>query len=157
MSSLYDNDSFFRAYAQMDRSRGGLSASGEWHQLKPLFPDLQGRRVLDLGCGYGWHCRYAAEQGAAAVLGIDLSEKNDPGSPPKEPVPGHTYRVCGMDAYEYPAEAFDLVISQSGSPLRGRSGSRIQTGPQDAGSLPAFSCSTLNIRFHSRHPGGLDL
>ncbi len=111
MSSLYDNDSFFRAYAQMDRSRGGLSASGEWHQLKPLFPDLQGRRVLDLGCGYGWHCRYAAEQGAAAVLGIDLSEKMIREARRRNPSPAITYRVCGMDAYEYPAEAFDLVIS----------------------------------------------
>jgi 2-polyprenyl-3-methyl-5-hydroxy-6-metoxy-1,4-benzoquinol methylase len=25
------------------------------HQLKPMFPELSGKAVLDLGCGYGWH------------------------------------------------------------------------------------------------------
>ena len=56
----YDNPAFFIKYAQMDRSRQGLSAAGEWHVLEPLLPPFAGQRVLDLGCGYGWHCRCAA-------------------------------------------------------------------------------------------------
>ena len=76
MSSLYDNDSFFRAYAQMDRSRGGLSASGEWHQLKPLFPDLQGRRVLDLGCGWGPIATVMSlEAPRAVVWAVDVNSR----------------------------------------------------------------------------------
>ena len=43
--------------------------------MEPLLPDFAGKRVLDLGCGYGWHCIYAAEHGAASVTGVDLSEK----------------------------------------------------------------------------------
>ena len=70
--SEFDNETFFEEYAKMARSVDGLEAAGEWHQLRPLFPALEGKTVLDLGCGYGWHCRYAAEQGAKAVLGIDL-------------------------------------------------------------------------------------
>ena len=66
--ALYDDAQFFDAYGQMARSRGGLAAAGEWHQLRPLFPPLAGSRMLDLGCGYGWHCRYAAEQGARASI-----------------------------------------------------------------------------------------
>ena len=31
---------------KMPRSREGLCAAGEWHQLKPLFPALQGKKVL---------------------------------------------------------------------------------------------------------------
>ena len=73
--NLYDNQDFFDAYAQMHRSQHGLEGAGEWHQLQPLFPELRGKTVLDLGCGYGWHCKYAAEQGAKSVLGIDQSEK----------------------------------------------------------------------------------
>ena len=38
-------------------------------------PDFKGKRVLDLGCGFGWHCRYAIERGAKSVVGVDLSEK----------------------------------------------------------------------------------
>ena len=75
MNSEYDNENFFTQYAQMPRSKDGLTAAGEWHQLKPLFPELQGKCVLDLGCGYGWHCRFSEEQGAARILGIDLSKR----------------------------------------------------------------------------------
>ena len=52
MGNTYDNEAFFRQYAAMSRSREGLSAAGEWHQLKPMFPALRGKSVLDLGCGY---------------------------------------------------------------------------------------------------------
>ena len=72
MQNKYDNERFFREYAKMSRSQGRLQAAGEWHQLKNLFPSLYGKKVLDLGCGYGWHCKYAEEQGAAQVLGIDF-------------------------------------------------------------------------------------
>ena len=52
MKNEYDNEHFFEQYAQMARSRYGLSGGGEWHQLKEMFPPLKGSRVLDLGCGY---------------------------------------------------------------------------------------------------------
>ena len=42
MRNEYENETFFQQYAQMSRSREGLSAAGEWHQLKPLFPPLEG-------------------------------------------------------------------------------------------------------------------
>ena len=54
MNNEYDNEIFFREYAKMPRSRDGLSSAGEWHQLRPMFPPLEGKCVLDLGCGYGW-------------------------------------------------------------------------------------------------------
>ena len=72
MNNEYDNEKFFEEYAKMSRSKEGLKAAGEWHQLKPLFPSLEGKSVLDLGCGYGWHCKFAEEQGATKILGIDL-------------------------------------------------------------------------------------
>ncbi|MCF3981592.1 class I SAM-dependent methyltransferase, partial [Pseudomonas aeruginosa] len=61
-------------YSAMPRSVEGLQQAGEWHELRAMLPPLQGRSLLDLGCGFGWHCRYAAEQGAARVVGVDLSE-----------------------------------------------------------------------------------
>ena len=50
----YDNSGFFAEYAKMSRSQYGLEGAGEWHQLEPMFPELAGKAVLDLGCGYGW-------------------------------------------------------------------------------------------------------
>ena len=53
MQHTYDDEGFFQAYAHMPRSRAGLAAAGEWGQLRPLFPQVAGKAVLDLGCGYG--------------------------------------------------------------------------------------------------------
>lgn len=71
MANIYDNEEFFQSYAEMTRSRKGLSGAGEWHQFKEMFPHLLDLHVLDLGCGYGWHCKYVADHGAARVLGIE--------------------------------------------------------------------------------------
>lgn len=95
----------------MPRSREGLSAAGEWHQLKPLFPSVKGKKILDLGCGYGWHCKFAAEQGAAYVLGIDLSSKMIEEAKKRNAGEQIEYRVCGIDEYEYPENTWDCVIS----------------------------------------------
>jgi len=38
-------------------------------------PPMQGLKVVDLGCGYGWFSRWASEHGAHSVLGLDVSEK----------------------------------------------------------------------------------
>ena len=70
----YDDSNFFSAYKQMARSIKGLEGAGEWHVLKALMPDLQNKSVLDLGCGFGWHCLYAREQQASSVIGVDISE-----------------------------------------------------------------------------------
>src|SRR5690625_5517794 len=59
----------------MPRSVKGLDGAGEWHILKELIPALEGKNVLDLGCGFGWHCRYAREQHARSVTGVDISNK----------------------------------------------------------------------------------
>ena len=111
MYNEYDKESFFKEYARMPRSRDGLAAAGEWHQLKPLFPPLAGKSVLDLGCGYGWHCRFAADQGAARVLGIDVSRNMIEEAGRRNADPGIEYRVCGIEEYEYPEHAWDVVVS----------------------------------------------
>lgn len=95
----------------MPRSREGLSAAGEWHQLRPLFPVLRGRSVLDLGCGYGWHCRYALESGAVRVLGIDASEKMLEEARRRSAGPGIGYQLCSIEDYRYPERAWDCVVS----------------------------------------------
>ena len=73
--NVYDKESFFEKYGEMLRSKEGLKGAGEWPTLEKILPDFEGKRTLDLGCGYGWHCMYAASKGASHVVGIDLSEK----------------------------------------------------------------------------------
>lgn len=109
--NAYDRQAFFDQYCQMDRSVKGLSGAGEWHALKKLMPDLAGKRVLDLGCGFGWHCRWAMEQGAQSAVGIDLSERMLQEAKRRNPAPGIQYQRCAIEDYAYPPQAFDVVIS----------------------------------------------
>ncbi len=111
MNNEYDNDNFFKEYAKMPRSKEGLAAAGEWHQLQTLFPDLEGRSVLDLGCGYGWHCRFSAEKGAKEVLGVDISRKMIEEARRRNGESRIEYRVCGIEEYDYPENRWDCVIS----------------------------------------------
>ncbi len=73
--NIYDNQQFFNAYSQLSRSIHGLDGAPEWPAIRTILPNLQDKKVVDLGCGYGWFCRYAQEQGAASVLGLDISQK----------------------------------------------------------------------------------
>mgnify|MGYP000145842114 CR=1 FL=1 len=107
----YDDDRFFEQYSHMDRSVKGLEGAGEWHTLKTMLPNFQGKKVLDLGCGFGWHCRYAAEHGALSALGIDLSEKMIARAEKENAFPNVEYRRMAIEDFPFPPEAFDTVIS----------------------------------------------
>lgn len=107
----YDDPVFFAKYAQMDRSRLGLRGAGEWRTLEPMLPDFAGRDVLDLGCGYGWHCIYAMEHGAASVTGVDLSEKMLAVAREKTHYPEVTYLRNSIEDVQFPAESFEIVLS----------------------------------------------
>lgn len=76
-----------------------------------MLPDFKGKRVLDLGCGFGWHCIYATEQGAASVTGIDISEKMLDRAKMMSGTYPINYRRMPIEDYEYPENRFDIVIS----------------------------------------------
>ncbi len=107
----YDDQTFFDKYSQMARSQKGLAGAGEWPELEKLLPDFSGKRVLDLGCGYGWHCRYALDHGAAYVLGTDLSQRMLEQARARHGGPGIEYRQAAMEDLQFPEGSFDAVIS----------------------------------------------
>ncbi|MDL2259939.1 class I SAM-dependent methyltransferase [Deltaproteobacteria bacterium OttesenSCG-928-K17] len=107
----YDGEKFFKEYSLFPRSVEGLNAAGEWHELKKLLPDFKKKRVLDIGCGFGWHCIYAAEQGASYVLGTDISEKMLAVAKEKTAAPNVEYRLLAMEDIDFPAGSFDIALS----------------------------------------------
>ena len=70
-----------------------------------------GDKVLDLGCGYGWHCIWAAEHGAAEVVGTDISHKMLEVAREKTGSPAVRYECAAMEDLDYPEGAFDIVLS----------------------------------------------
>ncbi|WP_213997392.1 class I SAM-dependent methyltransferase [Tepidanaerobacter syntrophicus] len=107
----YDDDTFFNKYSNMDRSKNGLEGAGEWHELKNMLPDFKDKRVLDLGCGFGWHCRYAVENGARSVIGIDISQKMLSEAKSKTKCGNIEYICMPIEDIDFPEESFDVVIS----------------------------------------------
>lgn len=109
--NIYDNPEFFDAYSRLRRSLAGLEGAPEWPALKSLLPDLGGSRVADLGCGYGWFCRWAREHGAAQVLGIDVSEKMLARARTATTDPAITYVRMDLEILDLPTASVDLIYS----------------------------------------------
>lgn len=107
----YDDPQFFEEYSKMYRSQKGLLGAGEWHEFQKLLPNLRDNTVLDLGCGYGWHCRYAIENGAKSVLGIDLSEKMLARANEINKLEGIEYQRNAIEELTFRSGQFNLVIS----------------------------------------------
>lgn len=107
----YDDHAFFEKYSQMDRSRRGLEAAGEWSTLRTMLPDFHGKRVLDLGCGFGWHCEYAVNQGASSVIGIDISENMLAEARKNHHADAIQYICLPIEEFEFPENSFDVVLS----------------------------------------------
>ena len=107
----YDNEVFFQKYSQMMRSQKGLAGAGEWSELQKMLPDFRGCRVLDLGCGYGWHCQYAASHGAAYVLGTDISQRMLQTAREINAAPQIDYQCVAMEDLQLPDGSFDVILS----------------------------------------------
>lgn len=109
--NIYDDPDFFRRYGELPRSAGGLARTPEWPDLRDLLPSLKGVRFLDVGCGYGRVCRYAAGEGAAEVVGVDLSEKMLAKARAENADGGVRYVRSAIEDLSFPDAAFDVVFS----------------------------------------------
>ncbi|WP_018182621.1 class I SAM-dependent methyltransferase [Kaistia granuli] len=109
--NIYDNPAFFEGYSQLGRSVEGLAGAAEWPSLRAMLPELKGLRVVDLGCGYGWFCRYAREQGAAEVLGLDVSEQMLARARSMTSDAGIRYERTDLEHLDLPPAAFDFAYS----------------------------------------------
>jgi SAM-dependent methyltransferase len=109
--NIYDNEEFFRGYSRLPRSVEGLDGAPEWPALRALLPALHGLRVLDLGCGFGWFCRWAREQGAAHVLGVDVSERMLARARATTADPAITYSQADLEHLQLSPGSFDLAYS----------------------------------------------
>jgi SAM-dependent methyltransferase len=109
--NIYDNTEFFERYSQLSRSVEGLAGAAEWPALRTMVPDLRGLKVVDLGCGFGWFCRWAREQGAMEVLGLDVSGKMLARAKAATSDAGITYAIADMELLDLPEASIDLVYS----------------------------------------------
>lgn len=109
--NIYDDRAFFEGYSKLARSVRGLEGAAEWPAVRAMLPPLAGKRVVDLGCGFGWFARWAKADGAAYVLGVDLSENMIAHAKSKTDDPDIEYAQADLDQLDLPPASYDLAYS----------------------------------------------
>ncbi len=109
--NIYDDPMFFANYGRLPRSLAGLDAAPEWPTLRALLPPIAGLDIVDLGCGYGWFCRWARAQGARRVVGIDVSHKMLERARATTTDPRILYLRADLERLALAAGRFDLAYS----------------------------------------------
>ena len=109
--NIYDDPQFFEGYSQLRRHESGLNAAVDQPAMRALLPPLANKRVLDLGCGFGKMCRYAIDQGAASVVGVDLSARMLAKAREDTADARISYVQSALEDLAFAPASFDLVVS----------------------------------------------
>lgn len=111
--NIYDIKSFSDAYDKMRYENKGMNANDlvEIPNFRKLIPDVKGKRILDLGCGYGENDKYCIGLGAKEILGIDISKHMIKIAKENNNDENIKYKVMAMENINEIEEKFDIVIS----------------------------------------------
>lgn len=109
--NVYDSPTFFHEYSQLLRSKEGLDGAAEWPTMRKLVGDVTLADILDIGCGYGWFCRWASAAGATSVHGIDVSRKMLEQAQTYPHDPKITYEQGDLETINLPSARYDVVYS----------------------------------------------
>lgn len=110
--NIYDNPAFFGGYRKLRDNDSGLNGAVENPAFFKVLPDLLGRRVLDLGCGFGEFCRFARAQGASFVQGIDISQKMLQEAKNRTIDPEILYLNTAIEDFKIESNSYDVVVSR---------------------------------------------
>lgn len=87
-------------------------STGLWRfQRFAALPDLHGKQVLDLGCGFGDFARYARNAGAVSVTALDVSARMLNEAKRMTNDSGIAYVHCPLEDHAPEPNNFDLVVS----------------------------------------------
>ena len=109
--NIYDKSEFFAGYSRLPRSLHGLDGAPEWPAIRALLPSFAGKRIVDLGCGFGWFTRWARAHGAIHVLGLDLSENMIARAKADTHDPAIEYRIVDLEQVELQGASLDFAYS----------------------------------------------
>lgn len=109
--NIYDNEIFFEGYRKLREREVNANNLFEIPALFSMLPELKEKRALDLGCGFGEHCRRFADCGAEKVVGIDISEKMLEIAKSENSGENITYIHMPMEEIGRLNEEFDIIIS----------------------------------------------
>jgi cyclopropane fatty-acyl-phospholipid synthase-like methyltransferase len=110
--AFYDDDAIFNTYMASRIRRDNPNDTLEKPVIFELVGDLTNRRILDLGCGDAAFGREALSQGCQTYLGLEGSRNMvEAAQQGLAETLGQVVQAT-LENWEYPTEAFDLVISR---------------------------------------------
>ncbi|WP_027623381.1 class I SAM-dependent methyltransferase [Clostridium lundense] len=109
--NIYDNETFFQEYKELRKNVYNYNILVEQPAIRKLLPDLSGKIVLDLGCGYGNNCIDFISKGASKVVGIDISSKMLEIAKKENIHENIKYIQMDMSKINILSQKFDLIFS----------------------------------------------
>lgn len=111
MKNVYDNEGFFRQYKELRSQTINANKILENPMIKLMLPHIQGKSILDLGCGDGNMDKYFVYMGAKKVVGLDISKKMINEAEKINKDERIEYYNIDMEDLSYIDEKFDIVYS----------------------------------------------
>ena len=109
--NIYDDPGFFAGYSTLERFGAGWEQAAEHDEFLALLPDVQGQRILDLGCGAGQLASHLAHASAAEVVGVDISERMLSLARNERAHPRIRFERAALEDVFFPSERFELIVS----------------------------------------------
>ena len=110
--AFYDDNAVFNTYMAGRSRSGNPNDTLEKPVIFELVGELTDRRILDLGCGDAGFGREALAAGCQAYVGVEGSRNMVQAA--RKNLAGTDGQVvhATVETWEYPAEAFELVVSR---------------------------------------------
>ena len=109
--NIYDDPAFFEGYSRLRARPVNANNLFEIPAFTALLPELEGKAVLDLGCGMGERCLDYVKRGAKRVVGIDISGNMLSAAREKHSHPRIEYLRLPMERAGEVDGPFDVVTS----------------------------------------------
>lgn len=109
---FYDDESVYKTYLARRQRYNNPNDTLEKPVVLELLGDLTEKRILDLGCGDAMFGREALARGCQSYLGVDGSSNMvESARTVLDGTKGEIVQAA-LENWDYPAAAFDLVISR---------------------------------------------
>ena len=111
-SAFYDDDAVFKTYMARRQRKNNPNDTLEKPVILELAGELTDQRILDLGCGDATFGREALSRGCQSYLGLEGSGNMFHSA--QQVLDGTAGKVvhATVEKWDYPIDAFDLVISR---------------------------------------------
>jgi SAM-dependent methyltransferase len=111
IQNIYDHPEFFAAYKDLRDNDKGFNESVEAPAVQRLIKNVEGARVLDLGCGLGHHVGYFFERGAEKIDAVDVSKKMIDECAKRFQLPNVTFVCEAIENYNIGSNQYDIIVS----------------------------------------------